>query len=244
MDQRFLNNTRRGRCSWLSGPLTTQEIEAYIKLWAKRVQNQCCANVNPWYITNTRSNESHTGIFPPCIPSKLPFTGLKELNSSVEDLNASFESLLDPYLDTINSRVKQFSFIHINSQAMTLTFQGLLLVIRTRGFDLVTLSETWMKDNHQLLSHASITGYVDEFWNRDQIKGGGVGAYIEQSVKYKRCEAIETWCPEMEQLWLEIQGQNKYSNLLIVTTYRSDRILSAQEWFAWMENLLSELTTS
>lgn len=52
---------------------------------------------------------------------------------------------------------------------MTSTFHELILVIRTYGFDLMALSKTWLKDNHQLLSHVFIPGYVHEFSNRDHI---------------------------------------------------------------------------
>ena len=92
---------------------------------------------------------------------------------------------------------------------MTSTFDDLQLVILRYDFDVVTLSETWLKDNPQLLSHVSIPGYANEFRNRDKIKGGGVGAYIKENVKYKRRKDIESRYPELEHLWLEIQGRKK-----------------------------------
>lgn len=66
---------------------------------------------------------------------------------------------------------------------MTTTFDGLHHIIQRYGFDVVTLSETCLKDNPQLLSHVSIPGYANEFKNRDKIKGGGVGEYIKENVK-------------------------------------------------------------
>jgi exonuclease III len=127
---------------------------------------------------------------------------------------------------------------------MTSTFDDLLLVIRTYGFDIVTLSETWLKDNPQLLNHVSISGYGHEFRNREQIRGGGVGAYIKETVKYKRRKDIESKYPDLEHLWLEIQGRNKHSHLLLGTIYRSTRILDTQQWLEQMENMLLEITTS
>ena len=53
-------------------------------------------------------------------------------------------------------------------------------------FDVLTLSETWLKDNRQLLEYVSIPGYNFEFRNRENIRGGGVGAYIKESVQYIR----------------------------------------------------------
>ena len=42
-------------------------------------------------------------------------------------------------------------------------------------FDVITLSETWLKDNALLLQHVNIPGYKVEFANRPNERGGGVG---------------------------------------------------------------------
>ena len=48
----------------------------------------------------------------------------------------------------------------------------------------------------------------------------------------------------MEHLWLEIQGRNKNSRLLVGTIYISTRILTTQQWLTQMENMFSDLSTS
>ena len=126
---------------------------------------------------------------------------------------------------------------------MTSTFNELLLTVPTYHLDVVSLSETCLKDNHLLLNHVSIPGYIQEFRNRDGIKGGGVGAYIKESIKYKRRKDIENKHPNLEHLWIEIGGKNNNSSLLLGTIYRSTRILDTQQWFLEMENMLSELKT-
>ena len=45
---------------------------------------------------------------------------------------------------------------------MTTTFDDLYHIIQRYEFDVVKLSETWLKDNPQLLSHVSIPGYANE----------------------------------------------------------------------------------
>ena len=75
----------------------------------------------------------------------------------------------------------------------------------------IALSETWLRDQPQLLQYVSVPGFTTEFRNRQGLKGGGVGAYIKDNIKYKRRRDIENSCPEMEHLWLEIPGRNKYS---------------------------------
>lgn len=63
---------------------------------------------------------------------------------------------------------------------------------------------------------------MTEFRHREEIKGGGVGVYIKDNVKYKRCRDIEEMQPELEHLWLEIPGRNKNSRLLLGVMYRSN----------------------
>ena len=47
-------------------------------------------------------------------------------------------------------------------------------------FDIVALSETWLKNNKTQLEYAQIDGYKSEFKNRESKSGGGVALYIKQ----------------------------------------------------------------
>ena len=53
------------------------------------------------------------------------------------------------------------------------------------------------------------------FRNRDIIRGGGVGIYLRDNIKFKRRKDIEKLQPDMENIWLEIPGRNKNSKLLL-----------------------------
>ena len=209
-----------------------------------------CASNNTGLYKTVQAKQPGIWTCSNCTLSELPFFKVKDLVSldSTTDEKANDSSDLqldfDSHLDALARRQKQLSFMHLNTQSMTSTFDDLLLVIQRYDFDIITLSETWLKDNPQLLSHVSIAGYVNEFKNRDKIRGGGVGAYIKENVKYKRRKDIESRYPELEHLWLELQGRNKNSNLLLGTIYRSARLLGPQQWLAQMENMLSDLSTS
>lgn len=207
-----------------------------------------CAGLNASICKSIPVNQPGNWTCSNCILSELFFYNVKDLitlDSSLIEENFDTTSIdLDPHLDELTTRQRQLSFMHLNTQCMTSTFDELLLVIQRYGFDMVTLSETWLKDNPELLNHVSIPGYVNEFRNRDKIKGGGVGAYIKESVKYKRRKDIESRYPELEHLWLEIQGRNKHSHLLMGTIYRSTRILDTQQWLLKFESMLSDLMTT
>ncbi|CAB4000880.1 Hypothetical predicted protein [Paramuricea clavata] len=127
---------------------------------------------------------------------------------------------------------------------MVSTFDELVLTIKEYPFDVVTMSETWLKNNSLLLQHVTIPGYSCEFRNRESVKGGGVGAYIKESVKYKRRTDIEAKEPDLEHLWLEFLGRNKNNKLLLGIMYRSNKILTPTTWLDSVENLFSYLTTS
>ena len=78
----------------------------------------------------------------------------------------------------------------------------------------------------------------------NSIRGGGVGAYIKETLPYKRRIDIEAKELDLEHLWLEFPGRNKHSKLLLGTMYRSERMLTSTEWLERFENLLGYLTAT
>jgi exonuclease III len=125
---------------------------------------------------------------------------------------------------------------------MITTFDNLLITVNRYGFDIITMSEIWLKENNLLLQHVSIPGYVQAFNNRTTIRGGGVGVYLKESVNFKRRADLEKKYPGMEHLWLEISCRNRHSRLLLGTIYRSERIMGYNDWLENFESLMSELT--
>ena len=132
--------------------------------------------------------------------------------------------------------------MHINTQSMVSTFDHLCLLIQRYFFDVITMSETWLKENNLLIQYVTIPGYIHAFNNRDKIRGGGVGVYIKESIKFKRREDLEKRYPTMEHLWIEIPGRNRHSKLLLGTIYRSEAILSYSAWLDNFNDILSDLS--
>ena len=124
--------------------------------------------------------------------------------------------------------------MHLNTQSMVSTFNELVLTMKQYPFDVICMSETWSKDNPLLLQHVNIPGYSSEFRNCNSIKGGGVGAYINEMIKYCQRGDIEEKEPSLEHLWLEFPG----------TIYRVDKMLKCTEWLERFENLLRYLISS
>lgn len=81
-----------------------------------------------------------------------------------------------------------------------------------------------------------------EYRNRENMKGGGVGMYIRENIKFSRRKDLENLHPDLEHLWIEIPGRNKHSKALIGAMYRSTRVLSTQEWLNNMAICLAILT--
>ena len=97
-------------------------------------------------------------------------------------------------------------------------FDELLATIKEYPFNVVTRSETWLKDNALLLQYVTIPGYSHVFQNRNKVRGGGVGAYLREGIRYKRQINIENTKPNLEHLWLEIPGRK----MLFGVLYRSE----------------------
>ena len=134
--------------------------------------------------------------------------------------------------------------MHVNTQSMVSTFDDLVFAIERFNFDVVCMSETWLKDSNLLLQHVYIPGYTQLFNNRTKARGGGVGMYVRETIKFKiRTDLINKF-PSLEHLWIEIPGHNKHSRLLLGVVYRSESTASYGDWLDYFESLLSDLIVS
>ena len=66
-----------------------------------------------------------------------------------------------------------------------------LITINEYRSNVITISETRLKDNPPLLDFVSVPGYSTVFRNRQSIKGGGVGSYIRNDTNFKHRKDIE-----------------------------------------------------
>ena len=73
---------------------------------------------------------------------------------------------------------------------------------------LLILSETWLKDDVNLLKCVQIPGYKFSYKNRNERKGRGVGLYIKDSIEYKVRHDFNTIDESIKHLWIECKGNN------------------------------------
>ena len=104
------------------------------------------------------------------------------------------------------------------------------------------MSEMWLKENPALLDYDALPGYTTIFNNRNTIRGGEVGAHISNSIKLKRRIHIEGVQTDLDHLWFEMPGRNKYSEALIGVIYRSECILSYKDLLDRFESLLGQVS--
>ena len=108
-----------------------------------------------------------------CLMSELPFHTVRNM---VVDTQPDFNHF--PPIDecvhrsALTSNSSHLSLMRLNAQSMTSTFDELVMLLNDYPFDVVMLSETWLKDNALLLQHVSIPGFVATYRNRQQHKGG------------------------------------------------------------------------
>ena len=94
-----------------------------------------------------------------CLFSKLPFYSMRTIDQQSEGNNQD-ESILtdtfDEHLEALTSRPSQLKLVHINTQSMVSSFDELLLLLKEYSYDVITMSETWLKNNPNLLNYVTI----------------------------------------------------------------------------------------
>ena len=103
---------------------------------------------------------------------------------------------------------------------MSSTFDEFQVMLYRRPFDIITLSETWLQNDTNLLQYVQIPGYSFCYKNRDEQRGGGVGMYIKDTIKYKERQDLSKLDEVIEHMWIEDQEKLMWNQKL-------DTIISA-----------------
>ena len=123
---------------------------------------------------------------------------------------------------------------------MSSTFDEFQFMINQTKFDVITLSETWLKNDKHLLEYVRLPGYEFTYRNRDEKRGDGVGIYIGDTIEFKVRSDISKLDDSIEHLWVEIEGKKKNSACFIGVFYQpSSENNKKLEWIEKLDSVLS-----
>ena len=142
----------------------------------------------------------------------LPDQNESNLNLSSYTLTPNnFDNVLQSHIE------RSFSVTHTNIRSLNRNIDDLKTLYEcsiSSKFDIIGLSEVWNVSNTALLG---LGGYKLEVNCRQgNVRGGGVGAYILSSLRYKRLVLSEI--AHAESLWLELSFDRK--KVIVGVIYR------------------------
>jgi hypothetical protein len=148
-------------------------------------------------------------------------------NSNLPTLTTSFSNNCSySTTDEISSWPKlpnSFALLNLNSRSLNSNFDKLKLLLSNfmHKPDIITISETWIQENH-LLKAYNIENYNFISIPRNNKRGGGVGIYINHLFNYEilyptsSSSISSTPC---ELCAVEIYNQNSH-NIIIINVYK------------------------
>ena len=89
-----------------------------------------------------------------------PFSGLREFHEITATSPTTITSVDYENIHILNleSHGKHLSIGHLNTQSMVSSFDEFNVMLQEHPFDIMTLSETWLKDDVNLLNYVQIPG--------------------------------------------------------------------------------------
>lgn len=188
-----------------------------------------------------------------CLHIELPFFNSTLPSNDIQDcllqpmnetsLADHVESEINHHRLIFNDHSNLLKVMHLNTQSMVSTFDCFTSLLHDHPYDVLCLSETWLKDCKHLLNYVQIPEYKIHFRNRINGRGGGVGMYVRESIKHTKRNDIIDLDNELEHLWVEIKGRNNQSNILVGVIYQPKFLIHEQElWLEKVDSLLSKVS--
>ena len=117
-------------------------------------------------------------------------------------------------------------------------------MLKSYEFDIISLSETQLTNNHHQLDSVKIGGQESTFKNSRDKKCGIVGFCIKESITFKTRDDLTKNIVNMDVMFIKLHGRNKNTTYLVAvaqqpTPYESDKLLGLDNF----ETFLSEVTT-
>ena len=117
-----------------------------------------------------------------CIQSVLPFYKVRDFHTLDSSIHSDYETIeyQNKHLHVLKTHHCYPSVAHLNTESLPSSYDEFSYKMNKYEFDIVALSETWLKNNKTQLEYVQIDGYKSEFKNRESKSGGGVGFYIKE----------------------------------------------------------------
>ena len=100
----------------------------------------------------------------------------------VNKKEVAVDNCINTHATKLQELKTHISICHLNTQSMTSTFDEFQFMVNESKFDIIPLSETWLKNDKHLLEYVNLPGYKFSYRNRDEKRGGGVGVYIKDCI--------------------------------------------------------------
>ena len=174
-----------------------------------------------------------------CAHLDLPFANTSD--DSIELENEVPPPTCD-YTELLEKNRHHTSIAHLNTQSILSTFTEFTLMLSLYKFDIVCVTETWLKNDSTQISYIQIPGYEFVFNNRTTSKGGGVGFYISETYTYKVRQDITNLDQSIEHQWIEVKGKNKNSSFLVGCIYQpSSNESEKRKWCEKFDSLMTQI---
>lgn len=177
-----------------------------------------------------------------CLHTVLPFLNVSLNTSYVESENDV--SMTDYHLEALNKNKHLLKISHLNTQSLISSFAEFQVFAHTYNFDIMTMSETWLKNNKHIIEYVELPGFKLVYKNREERRGGGVAAYVKDDIDFKLRNDITTLHNELEHIWIEINGSNRHSKILLGVFYQPNfDDASKAEWLSKVDIILDKVVS-
>ena len=119
-----------------------------------------------------------------CLFHVSPFQNYDDTIDETPTFNVTPKNINTHHIESLKHHHRHISIAHLNTQSLASTFDAFQLMLENHKFDIVTLSETWLKDKKHQYEYVQIPGYNTVFRNRENKKGG-VGFYVKDHLSFK-----------------------------------------------------------
>ena len=90
-------------------------------------------------------------------------------NLSEETISITDQTIqTNVHSETLETYRNYFSIAHLNTQSMSSTFDEFQVMLYQDPFDIITSSETWLRNDTNLLQYVQIPEYSFCYKNRDE----------------------------------------------------------------------------